>query len=323
MLYHIVLAVFSAAFLSAVAVYLIFSEKMGKRNRRVRRRLEGLASETPAEKEILYPILRDDKLSQIPTVHRILSKFRFSKQLQRIIDQAGVPMKAGALVLGMLSLAGLLFLLVLTFLDSLILAPVAAFVGGIVPYLYILRKRSKRQEQFESLLPEAVDLITNALRSGFSLESALRMVASEIPDPLGIEFALTFEEQNLGVSISEAFSNMERRVESEDLSLFTTALLIQKKTGGNLVEILEKIGSTIRERFKLKREIKIFTAQGRFSGFVLVFLPIIMAVAILTISPDYLKTLLVEKAGNYLLGAAIIMQIVGILVIRRIVNIRI
>jgi len=149
------------------------------------------------------------------------------------------------------------------------------------------------------------------------------MVASEIPDPLGIEFALTFEEQNLGVSISEAFSNMERRVESEDLSLFTTALLIQKKTGGNLVEILEKIGSTIRERFKLKREIKIFTAQGRFSGFVLVLLPIIMAVAILTISPDYLKTLLVEKAGNYLLGAAIIMQIVGILVIRRIVNIRI
>jgi tight adherence protein B len=323
MLYHIVIAVFSAAFLSAVAVYLIFSEKMGRRNKRVLRRLEGLASETPAEKEIPYSILRDNKLSEIPTIDRILSRFKFSQHLQRVIDQSGVPMKAGALVLGMLSLGGLMFLLVLNFLDSRILGLVAAFVGGILPYVYIRRKRSTRRDDFESLLPEAIDLITNALKSGFSLESALRMAAKEIPDPLGIEFALTFEEQNLGVSISEALANMGKRVESEDLGLFTTALLIQKKTGGNLVEILEKIGSTIRERFKLKREVKIFTAQGRFSGFVLVLLPIIMAAAILTISPDYLKTLLVERSGNYLLGAAIIMQVIGVWVITRIVNIRI
>jgi len=323
MLLHIVFAVFSAAFLSAVAVYLVLSEKLGKRNIRIRRRLEGLASETPVEKEVVYPILRDDKLSEIPTINRILSKFRFSQNLQHLINQSGVPMKAGALILGMLSLGGLAFLLVQNFLNNLPLALVAALIGVSLPYLYIRRKRRKRQEEFESLLPEAIDLITNALKSGFSLESALSMAAREIPDPVGIEFAVAFEEQNLGVSLGDALSNMEKRVESEDLSLFTTALLIQKKTGGNLVEILEKIGMTIRERFQLKREVKIFTAHGRLSGFVLVLLPIMLAIIILTISPEYLKVLLEERIGNYLLGGAIIMQIIGILVIRRITNIRV
>lgn len=323
MLLHIALAVFSAVFLSAVAVYLVFSEKLGTQHRAIRRRLEGLASETSGEKEVDYSILRDDKLSDIPAMNRVLAKFRFSQNLQRLIDQSGVPMKAGALVLGMLSLGGLIFLVVLYLLDNMYLSLLAGLIASSLPYLYIRRKRKNRQEEFESLLPEAIDLMTNALKAGFSLESALSMVAKEIPDPLGIEFAVVFEEQNLGVSISEALSNLEKRVESEDLGLFTTALFIQKKTGGNLVEILEKIGNTIRERFRLKREVRIFTAQGRFSGFVLVLLPIITAVALLLINPGYLKILLVEKVGNYLLGAAVIMQIIGIWVIKRIVDIRI
>jgi tight adherence protein B len=324
MAYYIVFAVFSAAFLSALAIYLVLSEKMGIRNRRIKQRLNALTSETAAEEEeILYPILRDDKLSEIPTVNRILSKFRFSHNLQRLIDQAGIPVKAGALVLGILSLGGLAFLLVLYLLNNLILAFVAAFVAGSLPYLYVRRRKRKRKEEFESLLPEAMDIMTNALKAGFSFESALSMVAREIPDPVGIEFAVAFEEQNLGTSLSEALSNMEKRIESEDLDLFITALLIQRKTGGNLVEILEKIGNTIRERFRLRREVRIFTAQGRFSGFILVLLPMVVAVAISVLNPEYLKILLVERIGNYLLGAAIIMQIVGIWVIRRIINIQV
>ncbi len=323
MLYHIVFAVFSAAFLSAVAVYLVLSEKVGMRNRRVRMRLEALASDTASQEEIAYPLLRDDKLSEIPVMDRILSRFRFSRNLQRLIDQAGVPMKAGALILGMLSLGGLAYLLVSILLDSLLLALVAALVAGSLPYLYVRRRRRKRREEFESLLPEAIDVMTNALKAGFSLESALSMVAREIPDPLGIEFAIAFEEQNLGASLSESLSSMQERVQSEDLGLFTTAILIQKKAGGSLAEVLEKIGLTIRERFRLRREVKIFTAHGRASGFILVLLPMIMAGAILILNPDYLKVLLVERAGNYLLGAAILMQIAGILVIRRIVDIRI
>jgi tight adherence protein B len=323
MMYNIVLAVFAAAFLSAVAVYLVLSDKLGKRQRRVRARLEKLASDATEERQAAYAILRDDKLSQIPTLDRILSKFRFSKELQRTIDQAGVPLKAGALILGMLSLGGLISLLALTLFHILPLTVVAGLVGLSLPYLYILRKKKKRTEAFESLLPEAIDMMTNALKSGFSLGAALNMVAREIPDPLGIEFAITFEEQNLGVDLSEAMGNMQKRVQSEDLALFTTALVIQKRTGGNLVEILEKIGSTMRERFRLKREVRIFTAQGRFSGFILILLPIAMAVAIFVINPEYLKVLLTERVGNIMLGTAIIMQIAGVWIIKRIVDIRI
>ena len=323
MILHIALAVFSAAFLSAVAIYLLFSEKLGKRQRAIRRRLEGLTAETPAEGEAVYPILRDDKLSGIPAMNRILSRFRFSQNLQRLIDQAGIPMKAGVLVLGMLSLGGLIFLLVLSLLNNILLAVAAGLAAACIPYIYVRRRKTTRQRDFESLLPEAIDLITNALKSGFSLESSLSMVSKEIPDPLGIEFAIAFEEQNLGVGLIDALSNMEKRVESEDLGLFTTALAIQKRTGGNLVEILEKIGNTIRERFQLKRQVRVFTAQGRLSGFVLVLLPIVTAFVLLAINPEYLKVLLVEKAGNFLLGGAIIMQILGIWVIRRIVNIKI
>jgi tight adherence protein B len=323
MILHIALAVFSAAFLSAVAIYLLFSEKLGKRHRAVRRRLEGLTAETHSEEEAVYPILRDDKLSGIPAMNRILSRFRFSQNLQRLIDQAGIPMKAGVLVLGMLSLGGLMFLLVLSLLNNILLALAAGLAAASIPYIYVRRRKTTRQRDFESLLPEAIDLITNALKSGFSLESSLSMVSKEIPDPLGIEFAIAFEEQNLGVGLIDALSNMEKRVESEDLGLFTTALAIQKRTGGNLVEILEKIGNTIRERFQLKRQVRVFTAQGRLSGFVLVLLPIVTAFVILAINPEYLKVLLVEKAGNFLLGGAIIMQILGIWVIRRIVDVKI
>jgi tight adherence protein B len=323
MLVQIALAVFSAAFLSAVAVYLLFSEKLGKRHRAIRKRLDGLTAETPVEGEAFYPILRDDKLSGIPAMNRILSRFRLFQNLQRLIDQAGVPMKAGALVLGMLSLGGLIFLLVLSFLDSILLALAAGLAATSLPYIYVRRRKTKRQQNFESLLPETIDMIANALKSGFSLESSLSMVSKEIPDPVGIEFAIAFEEQNLGVGLTDALSNMEKRVESEDLGLFTTALTIQKKTGGNLVEILEKIGGTIRERFMLKRQVRVYTAQGRLSGFVLVLLPIVTAVVLLAINPEYLKILLVERAGNFLLGGAIIMQILGIWVIRRIVDIRI
>lgn len=323
MLVQIIFAVFSAALLSILAVYLILSEKLGMRHKRIRARLDSLATETVPEEDILYPILRDDKLSEIPTINRFLSKFKFSQNFQQLIDQAGLPMKAGALILGMLSLGGLMFLLTLSFLNNVLLALVAAFIGGILPYLYVRRRRRKRKEEFDSLLPEAIELITNALKSGFSLESSLRMAAKEIPDPVGIELAVAFEEQNLGVSLTEALSNLGNRVQSEDLNLFITTLMIHKKTGGNLAEVLEKIGNTVRERFRLEKEIRIFTAQGRFSGLVLVLLPIIVSIIIWVINPSYLKVLLEEKAGKYLLGIAVFMQIFGIWVINRIIKIRV
>ena len=319
----IVFAVFAAALLSTVAVYLILREKLGSRNKRVRQRLSELSTEHDVEEDVIYPILRDYKLSTIPFLDRILNKFRIFQNLQQLIDQAGIPMKAGVLVLAMLCLGGLVFILVSNISNIFLLSLAAAFLVGSLPYYYVRWKKGKRKEEFEAFLPEAIDLMANALKSGFSLESALSMVAREIPDPVGIEFGVAFEEQNLGVPLPEALANMARRVESNELSLMTTALVIHKKTGGNLAEILERIGNTIRQRFRLEREIKTHSAHGKLSAIILILLPIFLAVAIFILRPDYVKVLWVEKIGRYLLVTAIIMQLMGIWIIRRIVNIRV
>ena len=322
MLFWILIMIFAAAALATFAFTLVLRGKMGTHSRNVKRRLDDMTARY-GEDTVTPSIIRDDKLSQIPLVNRILQKFNFSKAIKRTIDQAGMNMNTGTVVLGTLSLAALLFLILLQITNSILLGFVAAIVGGVQPYFYLQYRKRKRRDQFESLLPEALDMVTNALKSGFSFETALKMVAQEIPDPLGFEFAMTFEEQNLGVSLGEALGNLRERMPSDDLDLFITALMIHKKTGGNLAEILEKTANTIRERFKLKREIRTKTAHGRFSGLVLVLMPLGMIAAILIMSPDYFMILIHEKIGNYFLGAAVIMQLLGIWVIRRIVDIKI
>jgi tight adherence protein B len=206
---------------------------------------------------------------------------------------------------------------------SYLLALTALPVVGSLPYVYLRQKKNRRVQAFEELLPEALDMIVNSLRAGFTFELAMKMVAQEIPDPIGIEFAIVFEEQNLGVPLVDALAGLRERVPSNDLDLLVVALLIHRRIGGNLAEILEKTASTIRDRFRLKREIRTKTAHGRFSGFVLVALPLVMIGIILTLNPDYFMVLLKEEVGQYMLMAAVVMQIIGILVIRRIINIKI
>jgi tight adherence protein B len=322
MLYYILIAVFATVFFGILALYLILRDRLGPQSRRVKRRLGSLSDDPEGVDEFLQSIIRDDRLSKIPLLHRLLAKFRIFRNLQVLIDQAGMPVNAGTILLAMLSLTGLVFILSLELFNMVILAIALGLMAGILPYLYILRKRSKRIYAFNELLPDALDIIINALKVGFSFESALTMVAEEVPDPLGIEFAITFQEQNLGKELSEALANLHKRMPSDDLNLFITSLLIHKKTGGNLAEVLEKTANTIRDRFKFQREVKTKTAHSRLSGFVLIILPLALVGIILALNPDYFMILIKEKAGNYALGISIAMQILGIIIIRRIVNIR-
>lgn len=322
MLYPALLAVFLAAFFSVVAVYAVANEKLGTQQKRIKERIKSIAAEIKPEKTELG-ILRDERVSEIPAFNRFLSKIALTKYLQKQLDEAGIPLKAGALILGMLSLGGFAYLLFNFLLKNQLIALIIGLLVLPLPYLYVQIKRKQRRDRFDTLLPEGLDLICNALKAGFSLESAMRMVAQEIPDPVGIEFAVAFEEQNLGISLSESLTNLGNRVDSDDLKLFATAILIQKKSGGNLAEVLEKIASVIRERFRLQREIKIFTSHGRLSGYILVILPIIVAVILYFLNPDYLNILFKDRTGNYLLAGAVILQIIGILTIRKIINIRI
>ena len=323
MVHKIAIAVFAAGFFGVLAVYLLLKERFSARRRKVRERLEKMSAESEFESEFVLSIMRDDTLSTIPLIHRVLSHFALAKKLQRRIDQAGLPLNVGSIALAMGSLAGLVFLLVSYLTGSLIIALPCAGVGLLLPVFYLSHKRTRRIRAFEALLPDALDIIVNALRAGFSFESALIMVAQEIPDPLGIEFAIMYEEQNLGVELSEALMHLRGRVPSEDLDLVVAAIIIHKRTGGSLAEVLEKTSGTVRERFKFQGEVRTKTAHGRYSGLILLILPLVMIGMMLLLNPDYFMTLINEKIGNYLLGATLVMQLLGIWVIRKIVNIRI
>jgi tight adherence protein B len=317
------LLVFAALFAVMLAAFLLAYDRLSRRNRRLRERMRDVMEGGVEDDAPNYLLLRDTSYSHIPFLDRILSRFQGARRLQNYISEAGLPVRAGALILTALTLAGFAGLLAATLLDSRLLGVVVAIPVAFLPFAWVSMKRRRRIDRFEELLPEAIDLIVNALKSGFSLESSLSLVAQELPDPVGTEFAITFEEQNLGVDFIQALDNMTQRMPSDDLKILATAISIQRRTGGNLAEILGKISNMIRERFTVRREIRILTAQGRLSGGILVILPLVMAMIIHTLNRDYLPILIKDPAGPYVLAVAVVLQLVGIFTIRRIVSIRV
>lgn len=322
MLLVIGIMVFVAVLAAVLTVHFAVQTRFNWKARATKGRLEeiGKADQNARPGSLL---LSETTLSDIPALNRLLHKMSLGPHLRRLIVQAGATTNPGTVLLSMLSLGGLAYLLTQYFSHSDMLGLVLMPIAASLPYVYLQHRKRKRTRDFEELLPEALDIIVGSLRAGFTFELALKLVAQEIPDPVGFEFAVVFEEQNLGVPMSDVLAGLRERVASDDLDLLIVALLIHRRTGGNLAEILEKTASTIRDRFRIKREIQTKTAHGRFSGFVLVLLPIIMTGIILALNPDYFMVLLHEKVGQYMLSGAVVMQMIGILVIRRIIDIKI
>lgn len=266
-------------------------------------------------------IVRSDDLSKIPFLNVVLKRFSLSQSLKLVIEQAGMEMEVGRLLLMMLVFGMLGFIVTLKF-DNILFMIISIFFTGYIPLAVVLNKRRKRRKLFEQQFPDALDMLRNSVRAGFGLVKGIKLVADESPDPVSIEFRKTFEEINLGISMREALLNFSGRIDSLDLKLFITALLIQRESGGNLNEILFKIGSTIRERFKLIGQIRVFTAQGRLSGLILGLLPLIFGLLVSTINPDYIAPLFTEPAGRKILFVAFLMQFTGFIVIRRILKIK-
>lgn len=321
-LQYLAIIVFAGFFLLSLVIFLIAYDRLGKRNRKLRDRMRRIVEGQSQAPEKDFLILRDQAYSTIPFLDRLLGRTESARRLQDIINQAGMPMRAGALVLAALSLSSVIGLVITLLMQSRLLGFLAFIVILPIPFFWVFWRRAKRIDRFEELLPEAIDLTVNALRSGFSLEASLSLVAQEMPEPVGTEFAITYEEQNLGVDFVQALENMVRRMPSDDLRIMTTAISIQRRTGGNLAEILAMLARMIRERFLLRREIRIHTAQGRLSGLILVILPLVMALLVQFLNPEYLKVLFDDPAGMYLIVGALVLQIIGIMVIRRIVRLR-
>jgi len=202
-------------------------------------------------------------------------------------------------------------------------AIIAAAVAGIIPYVLLRRRRARRFYRFEEQLPEAIDMLGRAIRAGHPLSSGLKMVADEAKDPVAGEFRRTHEEHRFGLAFEDAMLAMADRVGIVDVRILVTAILIQREVGGNLAEVLDNLSSVIRARFNIRRQLRVYTAQGRFSGYVLAVLPIAVGAAIYSLNPSYMKLLFTDPMGKLMVMVAVVMQIIGFLWIRKIVNIEI
>ena len=197
-------------------------------------------------------------------------------------------------------------------------------VGGfLLPFLYLRIKRSRRLRAFEEAFPEALDLMSRALKAGHAFATGLKMVADEMPEPVGPEFRKTFDEQNFGLPLKDALANLTVRMPLLDVRFFSTAVLIQRETGGNLSEILENLAHVVRERFKILRQVRVYTAHGRLTGYVLLALPAVLCIALSFINPDHMNLLFRERIGQMLLMTAAVMQAIGYFWIRQVVKIEV
>jgi tight adherence protein B len=319
------LAVIILVFLSvfAVCVLLILASGVGasQQTKQALAALESaLATDKGDRRDQIIDIRKKELLSAIPLMHRWLLKIELAPRLHRLLYQANLKWTAGGLIL--MSAVCFVIPAYIAYARSgaLILSILVGLLLGAAPFAFVLQKRKQRFSKFEQGLPEALDLMVSALRAGHSLNSALGLVSRESPDPVGGEFRTCFEEQNYGLELRTAMENLVTRVPLQDLRIVSTAILIQKESGGNLAEVLDKASSLIRERFRLRRQVRVHTAQGRMTGWVLSFLPIALGLALYIVNPKTMSILWTRPLGIKLIYIASAMMVTGTLIIRKIVN---
>ena len=315
----IALAVFVLVLVIVFGIYwvAVVRPESGERES-VRKRLRA-----PRKIRLLAKLEKErETLSAVGPVDAALTHLEsLSTPLQRVVTQSGLQVTVGTVVLGSV------FLVVITVAALRFLVPysLVALVGGLIvaplPLVFVKRRARKRLEKFEEQFPEAVDLIARALRAGHALPTALQMVAEEIPQPVGEEFKRLFDQHSYGMSLPDALRAFGERVPLLDARFFVTAVLTQREMGGNLSEVLDKLSAVIRDRFKVKRQVRVVSAHGRITGMVLGFLPPAVALVIFLISPNHLRLLTDDPLGQYMVAAGVFLQIIGVMAIRKIVDV--
>ena len=323
-----VMSLVMLAFVSAfiVTVLLLTASQAGasKSLRETLTRLDSVTlPATQAHVDDFAFLKREELLSSIPWLDRWLRSFNVFGRLRLLLRQADARWTVGGLIassVGCWALAStLLYLRTGTLIPAVLLGAVAATI----PWLLLLRKRARRFDTFEAMLPEALDLIVSALRAGHGLNSAIGAVAKEMSGPIAMEFRQCFDEQNFGLELRSAMLNMAARVPIQDVKIIVTAILVQKESGGNLAEVLNNVATIIRERFRLKQEIRTRTAQGRLTGWILGGLPTVLGVGLYLANPEYISLLWTNPIGLKMLYGAAGLTLIGALIIRKIVRVQV
>jgi len=303
-------------------IWQVFTDMRSAKTRKLMERLSDRSAPSKQKQQAIESLLRK-RSDQQAAIDMLVGKISFVPKLQRALDQANIDWMASRMLMYLAgaSFAALLGMLLLKY--TVMYAALAALGVFLLPIFYVMRRRRRRINRLIEQLPDVFELIGQALRAGHSLGSGIGLVSEQLPDPAGTEFARVFHEQNLGVKIEDALVNMAERVDQLDLRFFVTAVLIQRQTGGDLAEVLDKIGTVIRERIQLFGMVQGLTAEGRLSGWVLLALPVVVFFVELYINPEYAQVLLTDPTGKMMLFGTVCMMLMGMAMIKKIVNIKV
>jgi len=315
--------IFILTFLVVLVVFLgiwVFAGSEGSQEQ-VRKRMSAVhKAEKRGESGLGLKLVRNELMSNVPWMNQLMMKWSWSTRLQDRLSQAGVTIKPAKLVLTSAVLGLGSYLIARYFQLAFYLSlPIGAAIA-LIPFGYIAFLRSRRLHKFEELFPEALDLLGRAVRAGHAFTTGLEMISKESPEPLAGEFRTTFEEQNFGLPLRDALLNLTERVPIVDVRFFVTALLIQKETGGNLAEILDGLARVIRDRFRIYREVKVSTAQGRLTAGILIALPLMMMLILSVLNPRYIGVLFTDPVGPTVLIIAALMQLLGSAILWKIIH---
>jgi len=265
--------------------------------------------------------IRERASGPLPGLDKVLGGAE--SPLARLIEQSGVSTTPSTIIVVSMGIGIALAIVSLLFIRTPFAWSVAGLAGLALPILYLRFKRSARMKRFEEQFPEALDLLSRAIRAGHAFQTAMGMCADELPAPVGVEFKKSFDQQNFGLPLKDALNEMAERVPILDVKFFVTAVLIQRETGGNLSEILDNLAHVVRERFKILRQVRVHTAHGRFTGYVLLALPAALGVALSFINPEHMDLLFKERMGHMMILAAIVLQTIGYIWIRQVIKIEV
>ena len=294
------------------------------KQRRLGSRLQEISQPQGAAEDTTAKLLvKVQHVGPLPAVDRLLGSTTKGNALARWIDQSGLKLSLSGVILIGLGLAAVCALIAAMVARTPYALPAGAAIGFAIPFIVLSVKRTKRMRAFEEQFPEGLDLISRALKAGHAFATGLKMVADEMPDPVGPEFRKTFDEQNFGLPMKDALDNLTFRVPLLDVRFFATAVLIQRETGGNLAEILENLAHVVRERFKILRQVRVYTAHGRFTGYVLLALPAVLCSALAFINPEHMNLLFRERMGQMMLLGALGLQFTGYMWIKQVIKIEV
>lgn len=319
----LIVVVFIGVFLVTALLIAASGAGASERVKQTLGRLEALVITSDLVKDEQIDIQKQELLSAIPLLNRILLHLEITPQLRRMLYQANVKWTPGGFILLSVALWAVAAYVLDLRTGILWFSAVVALAAGAIPFVYVRWRRAKRLAKYEEGLPVALDLMVSGLRGGHGLVSVLSLVGREVQEPVGPEFRICFDEQNYGLELRTALQNLCTRMPVQDNRMVMTAILIQKETGGNLAEILERLAATIRERFRLKREIRSKTAQGRLTGWVLALMPVGLATGMFLLKPEVISLLWTRPAGLKMLYTGVVLILMGAYIIRKIVRVRV